>query len=328
VQAEADKVKLASKLSVQGAENRANTAETAREEALSARDDAVKAANEARQLSELVGANNLGLRQQLAATLEALSAAHGSLCKPRGSPLGGLGLKLVEAENGAVVDGLVEGGTAMESGKISKGDVILKMDGQTLVGMPIDKIRGMVLGAACTPIDLTIAGQESGEERTLTLIRSGAEDARGGDVGKYVGMLSKEAIDEAARLKAAMDALAVELNAIKTGAAKAADAAKKAAEEEEEKLVRTKDELKAAREEHSACAEEKKAVQASLEAEEGRAAALRGEVARLQELVSAFACLKRNDFIAFFERIPLAGFQSSARARGQKSTRGRSREGD
>jgi len=299
VQAEADKVKLASKLSVQGAESRANTAERAMEEAASARDAALKSAKEAAQLSQLVGANNLALRLQLAATLEALSATHCSLCQPRGSPLGGLGLKLTEAENGAVVDGLVEGGSAMESGKISEGDVVLKMDGQKLAGMPIDKIRGMVLGPACTPIELTIAGHGSGDERTLTLVRSGAEDAKGGDVGKYVGMLSKEAIDEVARLKAAMGALAVELNTTKTGAEKAADAAKKAAEEEKKKLADTKDELKAAREEHSVCAEEKKAVEASLGAEEGRAMALRDEVARLQELVSVVACSKRNDLIAF-----------------------------
>jgi carboxyl-terminal processing protease len=65
----------------------------------------------------------------------------------------------------------IDGSPASEAG-IQPGDVIQKVDGEEITGMPLEEIVGKIKGPAGTSVDLTIIESDSGDARELTLERA------------------------------------------------------------------------------------------------------------------------------------------------------------
>ena len=55
---------------------------------------------------------------------------------------------------------------------IRPGDIILKVDGENITGLPLVRAVGMILGHAGTPVALTILSPSSGFTREVTLLRA------------------------------------------------------------------------------------------------------------------------------------------------------------
>jgi len=78
----------------------------------------------------------------------------------------------VEMKDGHVVVVAPMDGTPAQQAGLRPGDVILQVDGQNAVGLPIDQVIDRILGEAGTPVTLTILTPDTGQTREVTLIRA------------------------------------------------------------------------------------------------------------------------------------------------------------
>ena len=78
----------------------------------------------------------------------------------------GIGLVLKEAPQGFVVTHLIPEGPAARNGEIKVGDILLKVDGQTITHYPFEKVMGLLHGEKETTLTLTFKhpGEEKSEE--------------------------------------------------------------------------------------------------------------------------------------------------------------------
>jgi carboxyl-terminal processing protease len=77
----------------------------------------------------------------------------------------------VEMKDGHVVVAPMDGSPAQRAG-LRPGDVILKVDGENVAGLPIDQVVGRILGPAGTSVTLTILTPPTGQTRDVTLVRA------------------------------------------------------------------------------------------------------------------------------------------------------------
>jgi len=83
----------------------------------------------------------------------------------------GIGVE-VQMENGQLmVVAPIDGSPASEAG-IQPGDVIQKVNGEEITGLPLEEIVGKIKGPAGTSVDLTILENDSGDAREVTLQRA------------------------------------------------------------------------------------------------------------------------------------------------------------
>ncbi len=83
----------------------------------------------------------------------------------------GIGVE-VQMENGQLmVVAPIDGSPASEAG-IQPGDVIQKVNGEEITGLPLEEIVGKIKGPAGTSVDLTIVKNDSGDAREVTLQRA------------------------------------------------------------------------------------------------------------------------------------------------------------
>lgn len=83
----------------------------------------------------------------------------------------GIGVE-VQMDNGLLkVVAPIDGSPASEAG-IQPGDVIEKVNGEEITGMPLEEIVGKIKGPAGTSVDLTILQSSSGDTRQVTLQRA------------------------------------------------------------------------------------------------------------------------------------------------------------
>ncbi len=75
----------------------------------------------------------------------------------------GVGIEMKKHDNGALIMGTVEGGSAAEAG-LKRGDVLIQIGNQSLSGMGLNQIAELVSGANGTTVDIQIdrAGQKYG----------------------------------------------------------------------------------------------------------------------------------------------------------------------
>lgn len=87
-----------------------------------------------------------------------------------GPKLAGIGLELVGAEQGARVVAPIEGTPAARAG-LKKGDILTRIDGRELGGMPLDEVMHLLRGERHSTVRITLLDSTASEPRTIALER-------------------------------------------------------------------------------------------------------------------------------------------------------------
>jgi carboxyl-terminal processing protease len=80
----------------------------------------------------------------------------------------GVGIEMKKHDNGALIMGTVEGGSAAEAG-IQRGDILVRIGSQPLTGMSLNQIADLVSGPAGSTVDIQI--DRAGQRYSATLER-------------------------------------------------------------------------------------------------------------------------------------------------------------
>jgi carboxyl-terminal processing protease len=78
----------------------------------------------------------------------------------------------VETKDGAIVVVAPIDGTPAQRAGLQPGDVILKVNGQDVTGLPLEQVVGLILGPTGTSVTLTILSPDSGQTRDVNLVRT------------------------------------------------------------------------------------------------------------------------------------------------------------
>jgi carboxyl-terminal processing protease len=78
----------------------------------------------------------------------------------------------VETKDGAIVVVAPIDGTPAQQAGLRPGDVILKVNGQDVTGLPLEQVVGLILGPTGTSVTLTILSPDSGQTRDVSLVRT------------------------------------------------------------------------------------------------------------------------------------------------------------
>ena len=80
----------------------------------------------------------------------------------------GIGVTIRETENGYPIDKVTEGGPAETAGLLA-GDIIVAVDGKSVIGMPVADGKALVQGKQGTTVEITV--DRAGEELTFSVKR-------------------------------------------------------------------------------------------------------------------------------------------------------------
>ncbi|MFN2243960.1 MAG: S41 family peptidase [Anaerolineae bacterium] len=83
----------------------------------------------------------------------------------------GIGAYVEMKEGHVVIVAPMDGSPAQQAG-LHPGDIILKVNGENVAGLPIDQVVSRILGPAGTSVALTILTPETGQTRDVTLVRA------------------------------------------------------------------------------------------------------------------------------------------------------------
>jgi carboxyl-terminal processing protease len=86
----------------------------------------------------------------------------------------GIGAYVEMKDGHVVIVAPMDGSPAQQAG-LQPGDVILKVDGENVAGLPIDQVVGRIVGPAGTSVTLNILTPDTGETRDVTLVRAHIE---------------------------------------------------------------------------------------------------------------------------------------------------------
>ena len=78
----------------------------------------------------------------------------------------------VEMKDGHVVIAAPMDGSPAQQAGLRPGDIILKVDGENIAGLPLDQVVGRILGPAGTSVTLTILDPRTGRAQDVTLVRA------------------------------------------------------------------------------------------------------------------------------------------------------------
>ncbi len=84
------------------------------------------------------------------------------------APRGGLGVQIVQTDDGIVIDGLVEGGPAGEAG-LQPGDLVVEVDGDPALDLELMELVEAVGGEAGTEVGLVV--DRNGQRIEVTIVR-------------------------------------------------------------------------------------------------------------------------------------------------------------
>jgi carboxyl-terminal processing protease len=83
----------------------------------------------------------------------------------------GIGAYVEMKDGHVVIVAPMDGSPAQQAG-LKPGDVILKVDGEDVAGLPIDQVVGRIVGPAGTSVTLTLLTPETGQTWDVTLVRA------------------------------------------------------------------------------------------------------------------------------------------------------------
>lgn len=86
----------------------------------------------------------------------------------------GIGAEVQMKDGHVVIVAPIDGSPAQKAG-LRPGDVILKVDGQDVTGLPLNQVVDKILGPAGTPVTLTISSLDQPQPRDVKLIRARIE---------------------------------------------------------------------------------------------------------------------------------------------------------
>ncbi|MDA0834185.1 MAG: S41 family peptidase [Planctomycetota bacterium] len=79
----------------------------------------------------------------------------------------GIGVEIETVDEGVQVLKVLKGGPAMDAG-LKKGDIVRKIDGSSIAGMPISEVAGLIVGRAGTRLNVELVRDGSSMTRTMT----------------------------------------------------------------------------------------------------------------------------------------------------------------
>ena len=83
----------------------------------------------------------------------------------------GIGVYVEVREGHMVVLAPMDGSPAQQAG-LQSGDVILKVNGENTVNLPLDQVRSRILGPEGSSVTLTVLSPNTGQARDVTLVRA------------------------------------------------------------------------------------------------------------------------------------------------------------
>ena len=83
----------------------------------------------------------------------------------------GIGAEVRMRNGQLVIVAPIDGSPAQRAG-LKAGDIILKVDGKEVTGLPLNQAVELILGAAGSPVKLTILNERSGRSKEVPLIRA------------------------------------------------------------------------------------------------------------------------------------------------------------
>jgi carboxyl-terminal processing protease len=85
--------------------------------------------------------------------------------------LEGIGAEIQTKSGQPVIVAPINGSPAQRAG-LRPGEIILKIDGEETIGLPLSQVVERILGPASTPVKLTILNPRTGLTRDITLVRA------------------------------------------------------------------------------------------------------------------------------------------------------------
>jgi carboxyl-terminal processing protease len=82
----------------------------------------------------------------------------------------GIGVYIETRDGNTVVVAPIDGSPAQKAG-IQAGDIIVKVDGKKVTGLPLEQVRSLVQGPEGTKVTVTIRNPTTGDEKDITLTR-------------------------------------------------------------------------------------------------------------------------------------------------------------
>lgn len=83
----------------------------------------------------------------------------------------GIGAEVQMKDGHVVIVAPIDGTPAQQAG-LRPGDIIMKVDGQDVTGLPLEQVVEQILGPAGTSVTLTILNSDTGQTRDVTLTRA------------------------------------------------------------------------------------------------------------------------------------------------------------
>ena len=83
----------------------------------------------------------------------------------------GIGAEIQVQEGQVIIAAPMDGSPAQQAG-LRPGDVILRVNGESTAGVPLDEVAGRIMGPVASSVTLTILTSETGNTRDVTLLRA------------------------------------------------------------------------------------------------------------------------------------------------------------
>jgi hypothetical protein len=155
---------------------------------------------EAEQKTLVEGAEHV--RARMAKVIRVAQNMYVSVCQPSTGVASGLGMMLAArpgTASGAVIHELIEGGPATAAAKMSVGDLILEVEGQSVVELSVGEVENLMCGPMGQPVKIR-SQRSDGTTYEVILARGCGHDSSA--LEELSGHMQADTISTAAQLRA------------------------------------------------------------------------------------------------------------------------------